>query len=171
MIPIRSGLDFYSNAINNKAFLVPVNLPSKVVVYYSILLTYCPLSEKKKTQYTKLDPNKKAGFLFKHLLKCAYHVNVPKPLIEDLISTKNKYDSIQKSYKNENLDNNTLLIEKIKKSSLNDMIDDVETMLEKSNLVKSFEEKIGVMTDSIYYNTSRENKRKKKLEEIFDINK
>jgi hypothetical protein len=161
----------FFDVIDNKNLITPVNLPRRVIVSYAILLVHLPLIEKKKSQYVKLDSDKKAGFLFKYLLKCAYLVNIPKPLITDLISTKEYYDTIQEKYKQDKLDDNTFLIEKIKKNSLSEMTDDIDSMIEKSIIIKSFEEKISLMVESIIYNASRENKRKKKLEEIFDINK
>jgi hypothetical protein len=166
-----SNLDAYYQSSINKKFLSPVRLPRGVIIYYSFLMIYFPFSDKKKIQYNKLKYNQKAGFLFHYMLKCAYQARVPESLIDDLISTKKSYDFIQKVYNNKNLDDNDFLLDKIKKSTLNDMKEDIEILLEKNKLKEIFENKIKLMADLIYYIMSNENERKRKIEEIFEIDK
>jgi hypothetical protein len=164
------NLEMWYHSAMNKKFLEPVRLPRKIIVCYSFLMVFFPFSEKKKIQYNKLLYNQRAGFLFHYMLKCAYQTKVPKPLIDDLISTKQHYDSIQKNYNDNKLGDTDFLIDKIKKSTLDEMKDDIEILLDKNKLKEIFENKMILMADLIYNIKSNENTRKKKIEEIFEIN-
>jgi hypothetical protein len=157
------NLDIYLNF----GILHPVKLPNPVIISYSLLLAYFPFTEKKKTNYLKLENRQKAGFLFRYLIKCAYQTNTSQPLIDDLINTKKLYDSVQKEYNNEKLDNAEVLIAKMKKNTLNEMCGNIEILLEKSNCKKVFEDKMILMINTICYNSNNINERKMKIEKIF----
>lgn len=170
MVKKISNIDAFCQSSDNVKFLEPVRLPKRVIMCYSYLMIYFPLSEKKIFQYNNLKYNQKAGFLFRYMLKCAYQTRIHKPLIEDLISTKQRYDSIQKDYNDNKLGDNDFLIDKVKKSTLEDMRGDIEIMLDKKKLKEIFEDKMVLMADLIFTTVCSENERKRKIEEIFEIN-
>jgi hypothetical protein len=162
----NTNWNIYNNIISNNYDRLNLNVPKRMRLSYSKLISFFPLTKKQEDIFFKLPKYKRAPYLFNHFIKICKQNNINKIIIKKIISLKNTYNDKK---------NNKLSISEHKDRIMMSLISkDYNSMLEiyqyDKKINNSYNEFINmvilIITSLIddKYNTIRKNTKKHNLE-------
>lgn len=150
---------------HNRREMSYIKLPDRLKDMLGVFLYWHGLTNKQLEVYNKLDGRKKAGFLFKHILKTASNLKVPSPLIKTLLEKKMFYDE----YKFDNGSYDDKLVESIKNSEYGELKNLYSKYHNYEKVKKELLEYTELVIQTIHWLSQHNSQRKEKIEKIFEI--
>lgn len=154
----------YEAIRHNRMALNHVRLPDRLKDLLSMFLFWFSLTDKQTEVFKKLDNRKRAGYLFKHILRVASKIKVPSPLIKTLIEKRTAYEyyKIDGSYDDK-------LVDSIKNGHYEEMKKLYSKYYDYERAKDEFFEYTELIIQTIQWMARKKNQRQQKIEKIFDI--
>lgn len=136
--------DFYKSYGYNSSLMGEVNINEELFNHYVKLMCIFPLNLKEYKIYIKLNPNQKAGYLSRYIMKIARNLNVPNVYIQNLFNLKKKFKETKINYRIEDIK------EKIYNNKYSEILDDYYNIKQYENLKKDLLDKHIELIEAIY---------------------
>jgi len=162
--------DVFMVTFTNRNFLTPISVPATIMDYYATILGFMPLNEKQCAVYLKLDSKKRAGYMIKYLIKSSRLIGVPKPIIDNLISTKESYEKYKKLLGTDSdKDFNKRMADLIVNRKVEELKSEYHTCKQYEMYKREYTEAIMLLFQTFIWIANTKNERQRKIDEVFGL--